>query len=227
MRPPGAAIMAALSVTLRVVRDEHGSLSAVLRCLVLMLSEARRRGRLPDVAVLRAMLFYLDEFSERVHHAKESELLFPAIRRRSSEAAHILDRLDHDHACSRDAVRELEHALLGVEMMHGVREGSARFDRFEQGLHDYIARTLEHLELEEAEVLPLAERVLTPADWSALDAAFQAHRDPLASGEPAPAYQPLYHRIRAALDDPIRLGSAMEALRRSYRSPTDGSASGS
>lgn len=218
--------MASVPVTLRVVRDEHGSLSAVLRCLVLMLSEARRRSRLPDVALLRAMLFYLDEFSERVHHAKESELLFPAIRRRSAEAADILDRLDHDHACSRDAVRELEHALLGVEMMSGVMEGSARFDRFEQGLHDYIARTLEHLELEEADVLPLAERVLVPADWSALDAAFQAHRDPLGSDEPAPAYQPLYHRIRAALDDPIRLGSAMEALRRSYRPPRDGSPPG-
>ena len=212
--------MASLPVTLRVVRDEHGSLSAVLRCLVLMLSEARRRSRLPDLAAMRAMLFYLDEFSERVHHAKESELLFPAIRRRSGEAADILDRLDHDHACSRDAVRELEHALLGVEMMGGVSEGGVRFDRFEHGLHDYIARTLEHLELEEAAVLPLAERVLSPADWTALDAAFEAHRDPLGGDDPTPAYQPLYHRIRIALDDRIRLGSAMEALRRSYRSPS-------
>jgi hemerythrin-like domain-containing protein len=216
--------MASLPVTLRVVRDEHGSLSAMLRCLVLMLSEARRRGRLPDVALLRAMLFYLDEFSERVHHAKETELLFPAIRRRSREAADTLDRLDRDHARSRDAVRELEHGLLGVEMMRDVTEGGARFDRFEQALLDYVARMLEHLELEEAEILPLAERVLVPADWSALDAAFQAHRDPLGGDEPAAAYRPLYQRIRAALDDPTGLGSAMEALRRSYRRPAPDSA---
>ena len=209
--------MQALSATLRVVRDEHGTLSSVLRCLVLLMSEARRRDRLPDIALLRAMLFYLDEFSERVHHAKETQLLFPAIRARSDEAAAILERLDLDHAVSRDAVRELEHALLGVEMMGRVPEGRARGIRFGRALHDYVARNLEHLDLEERVVLPLAERVLAPADWEALDAAFLAHRDPLGGTEPEAAYRPLFGRIRAALDDPLRLGSAMEAMRLSYR----------
>jgi len=209
--------MDSLSATLRVVRDEHGTLSSVLRCLVLLMSEARRRDRLPEIALLRAMLFYLDEFSERVHHAKETQLLFPAIRARSGEAAEILDRLDRDHAYSREAVHELEHALLGVEMMGRLPEGRARGDRFERALHDYIARNLEHLEVEERVVLPLAERVLAPADWEALDAAFLAHRDPLGGSEPEAAYRPLFARIRAALDDPLRLGSAMEAMRLSYR----------
>jgi hypothetical protein len=33
---------------------------------------------LPPFDVLRAMLFYIDEFPERLHHTKESELLFPS-----------------------------------------------------------------------------------------------------------------------------------------------------
>jgi hypothetical protein len=32
--------------------------------------------------VLRAMLFYIDEFPERLHHPKESDLLFPKLARR-------------------------------------------------------------------------------------------------------------------------------------------------
>ena len=42
--------------TLRVIRDEHGALSAVLRSISLLLSESRRRGIHPDFTVLRAML---------------------------------------------------------------------------------------------------------------------------------------------------------------------------
>jgi hypothetical protein len=38
------------------------------------------RGAPPPFDVLRAMLFYIDEFPERLHHTKESELLFPKLR---------------------------------------------------------------------------------------------------------------------------------------------------
>jgi len=84
--------------TLMVIRDEHSALSAVLRSISLLLHEHQRRHTLPDFAVLRAMLFYIDEFPEKIHHTKESELLFPKIRARSAEAAEVLERLDADHA---------------------------------------------------------------------------------------------------------------------------------
>ena len=58
-------------------------LSAILRTIGLLLGESRRRGTLPDFTMLRAMLFYVDEFPERLHHTKESQLLFPRIRERS------------------------------------------------------------------------------------------------------------------------------------------------
>jgi hypothetical protein len=50
--------------TLRIIRDEHSALSAVLRSIGLLLSESRRHGQLPDFTVMRAMLFYIDEFPE-------------------------------------------------------------------------------------------------------------------------------------------------------------------
>ncbi len=68
---------------LTIIRDEHGALSAMLRSLSMLLSEHRRHGSLPDFSVLRAMLFYVDEFPEQLHHTKESELLFPKLRLRS------------------------------------------------------------------------------------------------------------------------------------------------
>ena len=41
--------------TLRVIRDEHRALSAVLRSISLLLSESRRRGIDPDVVAYKRM----------------------------------------------------------------------------------------------------------------------------------------------------------------------------
>ena len=57
------------------------------------------------------MLFYIDEFPERLHHPKESELLFPRVARLAPETAEVIARLEKDHSNSESAVRELQHLL--------------------------------------------------------------------------------------------------------------------
>ena len=210
--------------TTMVIRDEHSALSAVLRSIALLLAEHRRRGTLPDFAVLRAMLFYIDEFPEKIHHTKESELLFPKIRARSAEAAEVLDRLDADHEKSAVRVRELEHELLGFEMMNDGPEGAARRASFEKAMAEYIDGYLEHIRIEERVVLPLAERALNAADWAELDAAFMKNRDPLTRRHGDDAYQPVFKRILMTAAAPIGLGPAMEAMQQSY--PARGAARG-
>jgi len=205
-----------MHATLRIIRDEHSSLSAVLRSIGLLLSESARRGLAPDFRVLRAMLFYIDEFPEKVHHTKETALLFPKIRARSSEAAAVIARLDADHARSHRAVLDLQHDLLALEMMSEAADAPARGLRFEAEMHAYIAAYLDHIRTEEVEVLPLAERVLTAGDWAELDAAFMHNRDPLTHREGDDAFRPLFKRILMTLPAPLGLGPALEALRASY-----------
>jgi hemerythrin-like domain-containing protein len=198
--------------TLRVIRDEHGALTAVLRSIALLLAQSRRRELDSEFAVLRAMLFYIDEFPEQVHHTKETQLLFPALRARSAEAADVLDRLDRDHERSEHAVRELEHELLGLEMMKDSVDHADRRARFESHMQDYIGAYLEHIRVEEVEVLPLAERVLTRADWAALDEAFMKNRDPLTHRDADDAYRPLFKSILMTLPAPLGLGPALDSI---------------
>ena len=66
----------------------------------------------------------------------------------------------------------------------------------------------QHMMLEEKQVLPLAERVLTGEDWAALDAAFAANRDPLTGHKPEDDYRALFSRIVNALPAPLGLGEA-------------------
>jgi len=202
--------------TIRIIRDEHSALSAVLRSIGLLLTESRRHGVDPDWKVLRAMLFYIDEFPEKVHHTKESALLFPLLRERSSRLGAVLDRLDRDHASSHRAVLDLEHDVLALEMMSEAPHAKARLADFEARMHGYIASYLDHIRVEEVEVLPVADEVLGAGDWLELDAAFMQNRDPLTYRDGQDEFRPLFKRILMTLPAPIGLGPAMEALRASH-----------
>ncbi len=124
----------------------------------------------------------------------------------------MLAALDCDHSRSQQAVRELQHELLGLEMMSDSGDAASRRERFEASMTSYIASYLEHIRIEESVVLPLAERVLTTADWAELDAAFMQNRDPLTRRDGNDAYRPLFKRILMTLAAPIGLGPAMQAM---------------
>ena len=177
----------------------------MLMSLRMLLAEYRRKGSPPDFGVVRAMLLYVDEFPEKLHHTKESELLFPLLRTRSPEAAEVLDRLDREHANGEKAIRDLEHQLLAFEVLGGSRGAD-----FEQAVNRYVEFYLAHMALEETEVLPLAKRVLSANDWLEIDAAFLKNRDPLTGHEPDDVYRPLFTRISMVVPAPIGLGPAIE-----------------
>lgn len=198
--------------SLIIICHEHRALSAMLRSITLLLGEHRRRNTLPDFDALQAMLFYVDEFPEKLHHPKESRLLFPKLRGRNAQTDAVLDRLDRDHAHGEQAIRELEHALLGFRMMSGTDQGEARRDKFETLMNQYASFYLDHMHIEEARILPLAETVLSDDEWAELDAAFLNNRDPLAGYEADEAYRPLFRQIVGALQNSGSVGSVLEAF---------------
>jgi hemerythrin-like domain-containing protein len=187
-------------------------MSAMLRTISLLLGDHRRRGTLPDFAALRAMLFYVDEFPEKLHHPKETRLLFPKLRGLSAHTDAVLDRLEHDHTRGEQTIRELEHTLIGFEMMAETDQREARRETFEVSMNRHVAFHLEHMHVEEVEILPLAETVLLAGDWAELDAAFLANRDPLAGHEADEMYRPLFKKILRLLPGSSSVGSALEAL---------------
>jgi hemerythrin-like domain-containing protein len=188
---------------LRIIRDEHLALAAMLRSLRLMVKRAHHNGMQPDFGVMRAMLFYVDEFPERLHHPKETDLLCPMLRERCPELLPVLDRLDSDHHRGEQAIRVLEHAMLAYEVL-----GEPRRAAFEEALGQYVDRYLEHMAVEESQVLPAAQRVLDDAEWSRLDAAFADNRDPATGHAVNDVYRPLFSRIAMLAPAPIGLGAA-------------------
>lgn len=56
---------------IRIIRDEHRSLAAVLHGMLYLVHEIRDRGARPNFGLFGAMVFYVDAFPERFHHPKE------------------------------------------------------------------------------------------------------------------------------------------------------------
>ncbi len=189
---------------LRVIRDEHAALSAMLRSMLMLLDRGPMDEPETFFNVLRAMLFYIDEFPERLHHPKESDLLFPKVVRVAPETMAAVERLERDHMSGEQNVRNLQHELTAWELL-----GDTRRAGFEVAARKYVAFYLEHMRLEESVILPAAAKGLASADWLELDAAFATNCDPLASpNPPGEAFERLFTRIVTKAPAPIGLGAS-------------------
>jgi hemerythrin-like domain-containing protein len=174
----------------------------MLRSLALMVERGPKKDTENFFSVLRAMLFYVDEFPERLHHPKETELLFPRVAMASHEAAEAVRKLDHDHARGEAAVRELQHLLVAWELIGETRRGA-----FEGACLRYVNFYLDHMQLEETVILPEAELWLSATEWLKLDQAFESNRDPLTGKYPPdPAYERLFAHILLKAPAPIGVG---------------------
>jgi hemerythrin-like domain-containing protein len=174
---------------LTIIRDEHRTISAVLHALKDLARAAQEPGARPAFAALRAMVRYIDEFPEKLHHPKEDDLLARLVVR-APETRALADSLRQEHAEGARLVRELERALLFFE-------DSANAGEFLAAVNAYAEFHWQHMRKEEQELLPLAERILAPTDWLALDAAFEANPD----------FEKQFTRIVNLAPEPVGLGA--------------------
>lgn len=185
--------------TIDIIHDEHRALASVLKGLRFVVDEISA-GRLePDFRLLASMVDYVTRLPDQLHHPKEDDFLLPALRRRSSEAAELLDALEAQHREGYGLTIDLLHALV-----HYQSAGAAGFAEFAQAVRGHVELTFAHLNKEEGELLPLARAALTAEDWAEVDAAFARNFDPYAGAEGE--FRDLFHRIVSLTPAPYGLG---------------------
>ncbi len=183
-----------------ILRSEHRSISSVLHALKELARMAHDATARPPFQVLRSMLRYIDEYPEQLHHPKEDEYLFARLVARAPQARPLVEELQAEHQEGARLIRELERALLLLEEGWPVR---AR--EFRKAVDAYAEFHWQHMRKEEQQLLPLAERPLLPEDWTAIDAAFGANRDPIA-GMRERDFEKLFTRIVNLAPAPVGLG---------------------
>jgi hemerythrin-like domain-containing protein len=186
---------------IRTIYDEHRSISAVLSGLKELALLARQPGMQPNFAVFRAMIHYIDEFPERLHHPKEDRFLFALLEERSPAARPLIEQLRAEHELGARLVRELESTLLAFEV-NGARDASA----FDAAVNAYAQFHWEHMRKEEKVLMPLAEQHLSADDWRRIAGAFAGNLDPLADLRERD-FEQLYRRIANLAPEPVGLGA--------------------
>lgn len=175
---------------IRLIQDEHRSLSAVMWAAEYVTANALSSGKPPDFNLLRAMLYYLREFPERRHHRNEDRLLFRLIKERSHEADAVIAELEAQHDRGDEMLQVLANALDRWE------EGGPGSDQqFSVVLAGFARFYRAHMEREETAVLPAAQRALTAEDWHEIHETFLAHDDPMFGDDTANDFRRLFSRI--------------------------------
>jgi hemerythrin-like domain-containing protein len=129
---------------MRIIHDEHLSISAVLNGLITLSRAARDPGVQPEFPVFHAMIHYIDAFPERLHHPKEEQYIFARLAERSPETRPLIEELRAEHTRGAKLIREVESALLAFEV-----EGAPAAAAFAAAVDDYAKFHWDHMRKEE------------------------------------------------------------------------------
>ena len=190
-----------MTKALAIIRDEHRAIAAVLQGLRYLVDEAGAGRMAPDFDLIDAMLRYIEDFPDRLHHPKEDECLFPAVLARRPDLRPVVEDLEREHAEGRRATDTLKRALALFRS-----EGAAGQPAFAAALAQYIDFHWKHMAKEEQQILPAAEAALTQEDWVSVDAAFAANADPLSGADATREMRELFRRIANLAPPPIGIG---------------------
>lgn len=190
----------------RIIKDEHAALAAVLHGLCFLAREAETKRSPPNFQVLRAMLDYIVAFPERLHHPKEDRYLFALMLERDPQAAPLIEELQAEHRRGDEMLERLQTALLRYE-----RVGQSDAPAFRAAADAYANFHWAHMRREEDIMLPLAEKILTEADWHFIAAAFKENDNPLFGIKPKQELSELFGRVVYLAPPPIGVGQPVVA----------------
>ena len=189
-----------MTLALTIIRDEHRALASVLKGLQYLVDEIRGSRQQPDFALMKAIVAYVEQYPDRLHHPKEDQYLFPALRVRAPAAAKVLDELEEQHRHGPDVIGRVKQALAAYEADPG------RLEALHLAVEDYAAEQWAHMRKEEQEILPLAESALRPEDWAPIDAAFKSNQDPMVGVDRQKEFRELFRRVVNLMPAPMGLG---------------------
>jgi hemerythrin-like domain-containing protein len=187
----------ALHPTTRIIQQEHQRLGAVIRAMLHFVRAIGAGDNPPPFKVFRAMLLYIADFPEKMHHPKEDGL-FALLQQRTRSVDGTIAELESQHAQGEALVRNLEHQLTRYEL-----QGGAAAEAFCKATEDYAAFYFGHMRMEEEIILPAIDKFLTAQDWDEADLAFAANE----VSADMESFEQLFSMIANITPAPIGLGT--------------------
>ncbi|MDN3682730.1 hemerythrin domain-containing protein [Vibrio tapetis subsp. quintayensis] len=173
------------------IRREHGYMMRLLAILNKKLV-ALRNEQSVNYSLLKEVVDYLSNHSEKVHHPKE-DILYLYYQAHYKDIGTIKN-LEQEH---KDLSGLTDDFLNTIDMI--LQDAVVPLDMFADRLEEFITRQKQHLEIEEKEILPLIDKHFTHEDWKAVELQWQAEDDDPVFGETiAERYKQLAERVKAS-----------------------------
>ncbi|MFQ5496030.1 MAG: hemerythrin domain-containing protein [Phycisphaerae bacterium] len=146
-----------------VLRDEHQTILRVIAVLKRLMTQFEKGEGFAREPLGRCVEFFR-LFADACHHAKEEDLLFPALESRGipREGGPIGVML-YEHTVARGLTKDMGEALTACQA--GDADGENRFHR---AATDYIELLTNHIQKEDDVLFVMGDRFLTDQDQDAL-----------------------------------------------------------
>jgi len=175
------------------LHQDHRNLGKLLRLLEANLHALKADGD-PDYPLMLDIVEYVDAYPDAFHHPREDLLYQRAIERDWSVRQEVQPVLEQ-HVRLKKSTRSLLDSLNSV-----LNDTVIEKRLFMNTIHDYIDSQQEHIVLEESNIYPHIERLLTPEDINWLDTQNPAVTDPVFGDQVENRFRQLYKHILAFSD---------------------------
>ena len=170
------------------IRREHGYMVRLLAILRRKVSLLRQEKPI-NYSLIREIVDYLSNHSEKVHHPKEDILYQQYIDRYGSVE---LENLVKEHEL---LAKKTHDFLLLVEMI--LSDAVVPQEMFINQLEDFLNCQKHHLDFEEQSILPAIESTFTEQDWVDVEKLWSVEEDdPVFGANIADKYRQLADRVR-------------------------------
>ena len=146
-------------------------------------------GARPDYDLMLDIVTYLRYFPDRHHHPRE-DVAFARLTAQDPALQATINRLLQEHRVIAAAGEDLRTLLADAQAGAMVPR-----EKLEAAAATYLVYYRHHIAKEESEIMPLAAKMLTAADWAAVANAAPSGSDPLFGDAADERYRELRRQI--------------------------------
>lgn len=157
---------------LKQLHGDHGNVAQMLDILDKQLDSVQRMEP-ADFDLMRDVMFYMTRYPDHIHHPLE-DLVIHKLVEHDPSARELGESILREHK----GLAEKGQTFL--DMLVQVTDGEIVLrDEIEAAGRDYVGFLRAHMEKEDEQLFPLAEKTLTHRDWSEISKAIEHRHDPV------------------------------------------------
>jgi len=179
-----------VAAVIQALREEHLNIARLLAALEHQV-EVFASAQSPDYDVIVGVAEYFLDYPDRFHHPKE-DIVFAHLQAKRPEAAAAIGDLLAEHRALHARARRFRQTV--GELLNGT--DMPRAEIVDAG-RTFIAAERGHMRKEEEHFLPLAETLLTLADWLEIEGKLASRPDPVFGARVEDRFKMLSARLLA------------------------------